>query len=89
MNTRERRDLAAVAPITSASGSEATVRFGLPLLPDGEMMRVVFDYSGQRGEVILPYDADAAALTAAIAAQLDAMDEAADLAALVGEEVSV
>lgn len=88
MNTTERRDLAALAPIVSASGAAATVRLGLPLLPDGVSMRVVFDYNGQRGEVVLPYDAGADAVATAVAAQLAVMDEAADLAALVGEEVS-
>lgn len=89
MNTTERRDLAALAPVVSGSGAEAKVRFGLPLLPDGETMRVIFDYSGQRGEVVVPYAADAATVTAAVAAQLDAMDETVDLDALVGEEVAV
>jgi hypothetical protein len=81
----ERRDLQGLT-VTSPDGREATVAKGGLLLLDGNL-EVRFCYRGGVYPVTVPADASTEAVKKAIAARLPALDEALDLAELIGLEV--
>lgn len=81
----ERRDLQGLR-IVSPNGHEAVVGKGGLLLLDGTL-EVRFSYRGAAHSVIVPADASPDTVKQAIAARLPALDDAIDLADLIGAEV--